>query len=339
MLDKLSNFVYSKKIDGARTVITVLGIKLKLYDLRYELSYESYNLNKNTIQVLYAHLQSSNEDDLFCLKTHYLTFVLHKNCLKLDYKFFQDYIIQQGLSRNILEFIKLDKASILYQEHINRVQNGEFLWKYVERYYYISHSFISEDKKTGDIYINSSYVKEKDMVKSEYKIRHIPRISKRKYMRGITVGDYISDKSKVEKFLIVDKLLNYIFTTYRAKDDPEKVSGDLFDCHMNNFIIGEDGMFHFVDFDLKCTENLDRGYCIYFMLYKYDLELYKRMLKRYRLPDRHKYYENNFSIYKQPMKQNGKNIVTYEHKKLHRKYFTDEGIHPQFQIKYKRVKL
>ena len=339
MSNKLLDFIYSKKIDGARTVIKVLGIKFKLYDLRYELCHESFNLNKNTIQVLYAHLQNSNEDDLFCLRTHYLTFILHKNCLKLDYKFFQDYIIQQGLSRNILEFIKLDNASFLYQEHINRVKNGEFLWKYVERYYYISHSFISEDKKTGEIYINSSYIKEKDMKKSSYKIQHIPRISKRKYIKGITVGDYIQDKSKAEKFIVVDKLLNYIFSAYRDKENPQKVTGELFDCHLNNFLIAEDGLFHFVDFDLKCTESLDRGYCIYFMLYKYDLELYEKMLKRYRLPDKHKYYANNFSIYKQPLKQNGKNIVTYEHKKLHRKYFTDEGIHPKYHIKYRRVKL
>ena len=339
MLNKIFDFIFSKKNYGARTVITVLGLKLKLYDIKRELSGESFNLNKNTIQVLYSQLQSAPDDNLFCLRTNSLIFILHKNCLKLDYKFLQDYIIQQGLSRNILEFIKLDKDSVLYKEHIGRVKNGEFLWKYVERYYYISHSFISEDKSDGGIYINSSYVKEKDMVKSEYKIQHVPQISKRKYIKGITVSDYIKYKSKVEKFLIIDKLLNYIFSTYRDKENPNKVSGDLFDCHLNNFLIAEDGLFHFVDFDLKCTKSLDRGYCIYFMLYKYDIGLYEKFLKRYKLPDKHKYYENHFSIYKQPAKQNGKSIITYEHKKLQRKYFTDEGILPQYSIKYKRVKL
>lgn len=339
MLNKLLDAIYNRKIDGARTIITVLGIKFKFYDIKKELCYEGFNLNKNTVQVLYSHLQNASEEDLFCLRTHNIIFIMQKGCTNLDYKFFQDYIIQQGLRRNILEFIKLDRESILYKEHICRVVNGEFLWKYVERYYYISHSFISEDAKTGEVYINSSYVKEKDMIKSEYKIQHVPRISKRKYIKGITVGDYIQNKSKVEKFLIVDKLLNYIFSTYRAKEDSIKVSGELFDCHLQNFLIAEDGQFHFVDFDLKCTESLDRGYCIYFMLYKYDLELYKKMLKKYQLPDKHKYYENNFSIYKQPLKQNGKNVVTYEHKKLQRKYFSDEGILPQYKITYKRVKL
>ena len=339
MSNKLLDFIYSKKVDGARTIIIVLGIKLKLYDIRKELCGESFNLNKNSVQVLYSHLQNAAEDDLFCLRTHCLLFILHKNCLKLDYKFFQDYIIQQGLRRNILELIKPDKDSVLYKEHIARVQNGEFLWKYTERYYYISHSFISEDRQTGEIYINSNFVPEKDMVQSEYKIRHVPKVSKRKYLRGITVDYYLKNKSRIEKLIVIDKLLNYLFSTYRASDNPEKVSGDLFDCHLSNFLIAEDGQFHFIDFDLKCTVSLDREYCIYFMLYKYDIELYETMLKRYGLKDKHRYYEKHFSIYNQPMKQSGKSIITYEHKKLQRKYFTDEGIRPQYHIKYRKVKL
>ena len=87
MLNKIFDFIFSKKNYGARTVITVLGLKLKLYDIKRELSGESFNLNKNTIQVLYSQLQSAPDDNLFCLRTNSLIFILHKNCLKLDYKF------------------------------------------------------------------------------------------------------------------------------------------------------------------------------------------------------------------------------------------------------------
>ena len=169
MLGKLSDFIYKKKTYGARTVITILGLKFKLYNLRKELCNESFSLNKNTIQMLYGYLYNSHEDDLFCLKTGSIIFIIHKDCLKLDYSFFQNYILPQSNSSSILELLKLDKDSVLYKEHITRVNDGEFLWKYVERYYYISHSFISQDKESGDIYINSSFVPEKDMVKSEYK--------------------------------------------------------------------------------------------------------------------------------------------------------------------------
>lgn len=108
---------------------------------------------------------------------------------------------------------------------------------------------------------------------------------------------------------------------------------------MYNFIIGEDSQFHFIDFDLKCTESIDRNYCIYFMLYNYDIDLYKKMLSKYGYNDRHKYYEKNFSIYRQPPIQNGKSIITQHHKRLQQKYFSDEGISQKYKIKYKKVKL
>ena len=74
------------------------------------------------------------------------------------------------------------------------------------------------------------------------------------------------------------------------------------------------------------------------MLYKYDTGLYKKMLKRYKLKDRHKYYSSNFSIYKQPMKQDGKNIVTREHKRLCKKYFTNAGSEPEYKLTYVEVR-
>lgn len=289
--------------------------------------------------ILYSYLQNCADDDLFCLRTGNVIYILSKGCLKLDFKFLQNYIISPGFKLNILEIIKLDKDSILYKEHYERIQNSEFLWKYIERYYYIGHSFISEDKNTKEIYINNSYIKEKNQVKSIYKIQHVPATTKRKYIRGITVGEYIKNKSIKEKILIIDKLLNYIFYPYKDEQNPEKVSGDLIDCHLYNFIIGEDSQFHFIDFDLKCTESIDRNYCIYFMLYNYDIDLYKKMLSKYGYNDRHKYYEKNFSIYRQPPIQNGKSIITQHHKRLQQKYFSDEGISQKYKIKYKKVKL
>ena len=338
-MKKFLHFLFSIKQKDARKIITILGIKFKFSNLKNELSKESFNVNKNNVQILYSYLQNCEDDDLFCLRTNNVIYILSKGCLKLDFKFFQNYIISPGFTLNILEIIKLDKTSILYKEHSERIKNSEFLWKYIERYYYIGHSFISEDKNTNEIYINSSYIKEKNQVKSIYKIQHVPATTKRKYIKGITVGEYIKNKTFKEKFLIIDKLLNYIFSTYKDEQNPEKVSGNLIDCHLYNFLIGEDGLFHFIDFDLKCTESLDRNYCIYFMLYKYDKDLYNKFLSEYRYKDRHKYYEKNFSIYKQPQTQNGKSIITQTHKKLQKKYFSDEGISPKYQIKYKKVKL
>lgn len=339
MLDKLFKNIFSITTNYSRKEICILGVKLKLFCAKEEIHRQDLLVNKNTIQFAYNLLFNAEDDDLFCLRAHEIIFIFHKGCLNLQYKFFQDYVIPSGHTENIIEFHKLNKNSILYKEHIDRVKNGEFLWKYVERYYYIGHSFISKDKKTGEIYINSSYVQEKIQLRSDYKLRHIPSVSKRKYLPGIAVDDYISNKPFAEKMIIIDKLLNYIFTTYRAKDDPNKVCGNLADCHLHNFVIGEDGQFHFIDFDLKCDESLDRNYCIYFMLYKYNQELYYRFLKRYGFKDKHKYYERHMSIYKQPLKQNGRNIITREHMKLKEKYFSDIGINEEYKLNYKKVSI
>ena len=328
------NKLFYKNFDGPSNIIKFLGIKFSYYDYKKGLLSTTLDMNKNLAQIAYNFLMTASEDDLYCFKTGNILFIFNKGCLELDYDFFRDYVITFGYTAGIFEFLKLDKSSVLYKEHIDRVKNGEFLWKYVERFYYISHSFISKDKNTGEIYINSSYIKEENMIKSEYKIQHVPSVSKRKYIKGIAVGDYIKGKSKDERIAIVDKLLNYIFTSYRASDDPNKISGKMFDCHLYNFIIGQDGLFHFIDFDLKSTESLDREYCIYFMLFRYDKILYKKMLELYKLKDKHKYYMANFSIYKQPLTRNGKSIITEEHKKLSRKYFGGEGLKPDYKLSY-----
>lgn len=330
------NKIFSIEKSGSRKIIKIFGLKIKLLDLKPEIYTLSATSNKNTLALLYNQLNFASDDDLFCLKSGNLLFIIHKGCLNLDYKFFKDYVLPSGFQHNFIELIKLDKASVLYKEHIPRVTLGEFLWKYVERYYFIAHSFISMDGE-GNVFINSSYVPEENQVKSSFKIQHVPLVSKRKYINGITVAQYLEGKTLDEKFVIVDKLLNYLFSTYKDQLDPDKISGNLFDCHLNNFLIGEDGQFHFIDFDLKCTEALDKGYCIYFMLYKYNIDLYKRMLDAYGLEDKNAYYANNFSIYKQPSVQNGKSIITKEHVELQKKYFGDLGLRPNFELNYQKV--
>lgn len=134
--------------------------------------------------ILYSYLQNCADDDLFCLRTGNVIYILSKGCLKLDFKFLQNYIISPGFKLNILEIIKLDKDSILYKEHYERIQNLEFLWKYIERYYYIGHSFISEDKNTKEIYINNSYIKEKIKLKVFTKYNMSQQLQKENILGG-----------------------------------------------------------------------------------------------------------------------------------------------------------
>lgn len=316
--------------DSSRKVITFLGLKIKLYDMKRELLRRTVVANRNTLFLLYNQLPIANEEDLFYLRTKDIIFIFNKGVLNLDYNFFQDYVALFGFSNNILELIKLEKTSALYQEHINRIKNGEFLWKYVNRNFYIGHSYISCDN--GEIFIHSSYVKENNVREDSSNIRHVLRESKRKYIKGITVGDYLKNKPLEFQIEVVSKLLNYVFETFSDDKNPENVSGKLLDCHLYNFILGADGKFYFVDFDLESRQSLDRGYIIFFMLYYYNQELYQTLLQKFGYEDKHGYYQKNFVKPKNKSVPDKHFVASEEHRKLLQKYFTDAGILPEYKI-------
>lgn len=325
------NKLFSVETQNSRKIIKILGIKFKIFDFKPELCRQAALANKNLLQLVWAQLKNSNEDELFCLKNNCLVFVFNKNCLELDYKFFQDYILPFGYADKPLELIILDKKSILYKEHIERLQKGEFCWKYIDRDYFIGHTFISKDRITGEIYIISANLNNAEMPQDNSKIRHLSLNSKRKYIKGLTVGEYLRNKTFDVQFEIVNKLLENIFDIYRDTQEPNKVSGKLFDCHLYNFLIGEDGLFHFIDFDLECTESLERSYCIYYMLYFYNRELYYKMLKHHNCKDNSDYYQQHFVKAKQ-QKVAATKTVLEEYANLKRKYFTEAGTEAVYEI-------
>ncbi len=320
--------IYNQNGEDTRKVVKLLGIKMKFKNLKAEMALQAETINKNTVNLLYhCILKHAQEEELFCLRAKDILFILHKNAGLLDYNFFKDYMIPFGYGGNVFELTELDKSSILYNEHINRVKNGEFCWKYAERKSCISHAFISKDINDGEIYIHSSSVNEAGKPTKISGATHCTELPKRKYIKGLTAGEYLKNKTEKEKFVIVDKLVEYLFNTFKDPDNPDKISGKLFDCHLYNFILTPGGKFNFIDFDLTYDKPLDKSYCIYFMLYKYDIKLYKKILKKYALKDRHSYYEKHFLLQKQPLSDEMKKYKSSkEHKKLYQKYFTDAGL-------------
>lgn len=325
------NKLFSIETQNSRKIIKILGIKFNILNLKPELSRQTIIANKNLLQLVYAQLKNSQEDELFYLKNECLVFIFNKNCLELDFKFFQDYILPFGYAGKILEFAILDKNSILYKEHIKRVEDGEFCWKYIDRDYFIGHTFISKDKVSGDVYINSTNLNTVDIPQNNSKIRHLAINSKRKYIKGLTVGEYLKNKSFDVQFAIVNKLLDNVFETYKDSKEPNKISGKLFDCHLYNFLVSEDGKFHFIDFDLECTESLEKSYCIYYMLYFYNRELYHKMLNHYNCKDNSDYYQEHYVKAKQQKVTVTKANVE-EYTSLKRKYFTDAGTEAVYEI-------
>ena len=323
--------------ENSRKIINFFGIKLKFKDIKNEIYRRTVILNRNILQILYNQLALADEEDLFCLREKNIIFIFNKGVLNLDYHFFQDYVALYGFSTDILELIKLDRTSVLYKEHIERLKNGEFCWKYVDRNYYIGHAFLS--KEGEDIYINSSYVKEKNLPENDALIHHIPLETRRKYIKGITVGDYLKNKPIDFQVDVILKLLNYVFETYKDNENPQRVSGKLLDCHLYNFILGEDGKFYFIDFDLECRQSLERGYCLFFMLYYYDRKLYNVLLNKLGYKDKHCYYEKHFVKPKTSKKSNKKFTPSKEHNELIQKYFTDAGILAHYKVSDEYIKI
>ena len=318
--------LYSVSYTGSSTevpkkIIKLLGIKIEFVDSKASFKQQVACSNNNSVTLFYSMLKNLNEDDLFCIKYTDMIFILSKGCEILEYKFFMDYVIPSGFASHLFEIIKLDRSSFLYKSHIDRIKNGEFLWKYVDRKYFIGHSFLSH--KDGNIYIHNSHVKESQMAESEAKLRHVPLDTKRLYIPGKTVSDYLKNKPYSEKKTIIEQLIEYVFSEYKDQNNPDKISGKLFDCHLDNFIYSKNRSFHFVDFDLESRESLDKNYCIYYMLFYYNKKLYNEMLEKYNLEDKHSFYQDHFSVYKQEQKQNFK--PTNEHKELRKKYFTSIG--------------
>lgn len=339
---ELRNKIFSIKSYRANNflthkVITFLGIKLKFRRINkkdIELICQNSSAIKNIYYLFLINvLSNSSEDELYCLRNRYLCYILHKNCLKTDLKFLIDFL-SNNFSSAILNFTKLNKNSDLYKEHIIRVQNNEFLWKYSDKIFIISHTYVSKDAETNNTYMNLSYIKEKEYINNNSKLKNPMINTKRKIIEGITLKEYFDSLPYEEKVKEADKVLNWLFTQCKSETDPKKVSGKFFDCHLFNIILGSDSQLHFIDYDLICNENIERGFCIYKMFFFYNKKLYYEMLRRYKCKDKHNFYIKYYEI---PVIE--PELFSMEHKSLLKKYFTDNETAQNFNINYEKQEI
>lgn len=337
-MKKIAEKLFSVKIEKmpnrlSRKVITILGIKIKINNVKEndirEISNERvFIINRNTVKLALLSLKNIKDDSLLCLKGEEIIFIFHKNSLCVDNKFFIDFLTNHVKKFTLLELSELEKNSVLYKEHITRVKNNEFCWKYVNRGYFISETYLSY--KNSNIYINSSYIDETENYENGVNAHFVRLQSSRKYVEGVTVADYMKTKNEEEQLQIFDKLYDYVCTTYSDEEYPNKISKKLSDCHLYNFIIDSKGAFHFIDFDMESSESLDKEYCIFRMLY-YDFNnLYKIVLKKYGLEDKHKLYEE-FNQEKIPCREMTDTEI-FKHDKLCKKYFSELSFCEQYNI-------
>ena len=336
--NKIFSIKYHKGNDYfTHKILTILGIKLKFKQLiknDIELICQNSSVVKNTYQLFILNmLQNASDEDLYCLKNEYFCIIIHKNSFQTDLKFLINFIFVNFLQAD-LTLTKLNKNTDLYKEHIKRLQNNEFLWKYCDRQYIIMHTFIQKDVETGNIIVNTAPVRENEYVKNSSKFQYLMQPIKREFVKGITLREYFDALNDWEKIKIADKVLNWLFTQYKSETNPKKVMGKYWDCHLYNIIVGDDNLLHFIDFDITCVEDIDRDFCIYKMFFDYNKKIYYEMLKCYKCKDRHKFYMNYYAL---PTLET--ELQSKEHKDLIKKYFQKENCAESYKINYEKQEI
>lgn len=290
--------------------------------LRAELDDFKKKLEKeNKEQILSGNLNMINllfydfvDDDLLYIQSKRCLMIFKKNILSKYDRFLKDYILNHSVGYDTFKFGILEKFCELYNEHIDGFNNGEVLYKYAHRGGLINRSILRY--KNEDLYVENSYLGIQNYI--PYNSIIYADQPARKIVEGITVGDFIVNKSiEVRRKVYID-MFNYAFNKY-AVSNPDFVSGELLDCHVYNFIINDEG-FHFIDTDVISEQDISKNMCLAYAL---NYDDYKYMIDIYNFPDDYQSLVNNH-----PLKQRNINLENARSKNisLFHKYFSEAGL-------------
>ena len=289
MNDKIFSVKTIKKPnDFSQKVITILGIKITFVSPKIEDVFECIEkrltkaraINKNFLYLIYSFLKETSDKNLFCLRNNVVCFIFNNHILNWNFHDFCEYIMNNvGSDGYILDFENLPEDSALYKEHIKRLYNNEFLWKYLDRGNIIRHTFLSFDENNS-VYINEAVLDDsfsKQSNQNEYfKIEN----SKRLYISGKSVKECLKNKTFKEKEQLLKNLIDHIFETYST--DNNMIDGIMLDCNCSNFVIDDNNKFHFIDKDYVSKEPIDKEYVIRYVLKDTkDEKLKLNILKHY----------------------------------------------------------
>ena len=247
-----------------KKTIKFLGLSIsydapQMSDVFAEFENKFRHQNANTIFMLYnIFLKNASSDDLFCLRNNEGCFIFNNKVLDFGYKNFRDIILNCYLAKcDALELSNLDKESVLYKEHIVRLNNNEFLWKY-RNIGFVQHQFLSYDE--NGYYVNETIIGDKTTYDVKNNCYFQAKTQKRQFYDGVTLGEYLDNKSYDEQKEILIKLAEHIFATYSVEKG--MISGKLYDCYEMNFICGKDGKFYFIDDNYISKNPISKEYVL-----------------------------------------------------------------------------
>jgi len=235
---------------------------------------------------LFFFLTASDEDILYVMIPNSMLFIFQKRGLHKASKFMNDYFstISRHKDWKCMYGI-LSENCELYKEHAKTFNKNTLLYKYVNRHGLINCSVITEDRK--GLYIENHYLGTQNYEPDNGII--YANQEKRKILSGITVEEYIQNKSPLETRIILRNMYDSMFAQYPASDGSnDKVSGILLDLHTRNVIVNNDG-FHYIDKDVVYNTDLDKSLVLFRRLG--NNQLYRDLLKYYKLKDNSAKYD------------------------------------------------
>ena len=306
----------------------IAKLETELNELKKKIETDSkkqdyFSENQNFLNNLFF---SSGYDGLYYIQTISSLFVFKRTCLSKYYDFLKTFMLYHSCRNTKWNFGVLDETCDLYKEHKESFDKGVILHKYMSRFGIINHTIISADEK-GKLYAESEYLGMENY-HSDNKMKYVSQ-AKREIVDGITLSEYMKNKSEIEKKAILRLFYDYLFETFPSETDKNKVQGILLDAHSDNVIINNDG-FHFVDRDVVYSEDVKKSLVLWDTLG--TTPLYYHFMKYYNLPEDNEDYTQTHPCLHQntpDMKE-----ATAKNKKMFKRYFGPDGLqsHPVYSI-------
>lgn len=305
-----------------KKIITLFGLKIS-YKRKWKMLknlvryvYDNNSIVKNNRNLCNLLLFASLRDnDLLYIKTSLTLIIFTKSALNAEAEFVRDFLFRHAATVLFFNFGVLSKKSPLYKAHEHSFDNGEIICKYVNRWGCIAKTVISQDSQ-GCLFYEQNYIGRR-YYSSEFSIV-FNDTPKRKIIDGVSLGDFfesIDNENDRKRFL--HKFFDWLFETYSVPEDKDKVLGKLWDCHLWNFVINDEGI-HFIDEDLVSAENLDKNYCLWrgcssvlSPLYPYFAEYYGYENKAKDYESRSKNFEKSVIKWEQELQKDNKELIDF----------------------------
>jgi len=273
-------------------VICIFGIKFKFKKSELEntksnnMPYRGLGFNSeitiknNFIELLKIAAMSLENDVLFSYRhENNRIFIFSKKIFELDSKFIKKFLNYDPHENRFYTLDVLDKESFLYKDNIDSLMNNTYCTKFTNRgYYYVIRQDIY--RKNGEIYIKKDAIGYDNLPKNEYFCYNPTDV---KYVEGKVLFDYLITLTEIEQKELLKKFYDYIFEKYCI--DENTLSGELFDCHLRNFIYDGE-LFYAIDTEYFYKKGISKSFFIYRSLTTYKSELanlYQYFLDLYNL--------------------------------------------------------